>query len=57
MTRKGAQRIIESLSLRILEIQGARERITKEEETLRARIKELEQVQDPIQPQLIISIG
>ena len=46
MTRKGAQIIIESLSQRFVEIQEMRERLDKEEKSLRARIFELEQVQD-----------
>ena len=46
MTRKGAQIIIEPLSQRFVEIQEMRERLDKEEKSLRARIFELEQVQD-----------
>jgi hypothetical protein len=57
MTRKGAQMVIESLSLRVVEIHEMQERLAKEEATHRARILELERVQDPIQPQPIISVG
>jgi FtsZ-binding cell division protein ZapB len=57
MTRKGAQMIIETLSLRVFEIQEMKERLTKEEEGHRARIFELEQFQEPIQPQPIVSVG
>jgi hypothetical protein len=57
MTRKGAQMIIETLSLRVFEIQEMKERLTKEEEGHRARILELEQFQEPIQPQPIVSVG
>lgn len=46
MTRKGAQIIIESLSQRFLEIQEIRERLDKEEASVRTRILELEQIQD-----------
>jgi hypothetical protein len=57
MTRKGAQFVIESLTKRYLEIQEVRARLDKEEADLQARILELEQVQDPIQPSPIVSIG
>lgn len=58
MTHKGAQIVIESLSLRVFEIQEIRERLAKEEQGLVARIKELEgRSQGSIQPQPIISVG
>ena len=46
MTRKGAQLIIESLSLRVFEIQDMRERLAAEEAQHKARILELEKVTD-----------
>lgn len=58
MTHKGAQIVIEALSLRVFEIQEHRERLAKEEQDLVARIKELEgRMQGSIQPQRIISVG
>ena len=57
MTRKGAEMVIESLSLRIFEIEAFEERLAKEKAEHRARIAELEQVQDPIKPNLILSVG
>ena len=57
MTRKGAQIIIESLSQRFVEIQEIKERLELEEASLRARILELEQVQDDsIKPNPIINV-
>lgn len=46
MTKKGAQIIIESLSLRIFDIDDTIERLLKEKEHHRARIRELEHVED-----------
>jgi hypothetical protein len=46
MTRKGALVIIDTLALRIFELQERRDRINKEESELRARILELEKVTD-----------
>ena len=57
MTRKGAEIIIESLSLRIFEIQDMEARLSAEKERHRARIAELQQVSDPIQPSAILSVG
>lgn len=57
MTRKGAQMVIESLSMRIFEIQEARERLAKEEQQHRDRILELEKVSDDIVvPQRIVVV-
>lgn len=59
MTRKGAQHIIETLSLRIFELQERRDKINAEEAELRARIVELEKVTDDpeITPQRIVVVG
>lgn len=57
MTRKGAEMVIESLSMRVFEIDDTQQRLADEKQRLQARIKELEQVQDPIQPHHIISVG
>jgi hypothetical protein len=46
MNRKGAQMIIENLSLRIFEIQDICGRLKEEETRHRARILELEKVRD-----------
>jgi hypothetical protein len=60
MTPKGAAMVIDTLSLRVFEIQETKERLSKEEEQLKARIKELEQIRDrpeSIQPTRIIEVG
>ena len=61
MTRKGAELVIETLSMRIFEIEDSQERLEDEKRQLRARIEELEwvadQVIEPIQPHHIISVG
>lgn len=57
MTRKGAAMVIESLSLRIFDIEEHEARLAKEKATHRARIAELEQVRDPVEATRIISIG
>lgn len=57
MTRKGAQMLIESLTQRYLEIQSLREKLDKEEESLQARILELEQVQDVSVTPIVIVNG
>jgi hypothetical protein len=58
MTSKGAQLVIDSMSMRIFEIQEIRDRLDKEEIALQSRIIELEFERDqkPIQPQPIISV-
>jgi hypothetical protein len=59
MTPKGATMVIESMSLRIFEIQDIRTRLTAEEEHLKTRIAELEKVRDMpegIQPTRIIEV-
>ena len=59
MTRKGAQMIIETLSLRVFEIQEIREKLDREEAKHKARIVELEKVTDDpeIMPQQIVVVG
>lgn len=57
MTKKGAQMVIESLSLRIFQIEETEQRLAEEKAELRARIKELELVEDPIVPSTIINVG
>lgn len=61
MTRKGAEHVIETLSMRIFEIEDTQQRLQEEKQQLRARIEELEWVADPvegpIQPHHIISVG
>lgn len=56
MTRKGATILIESLSLRVFEIDETTERLSKEKESLQARIRELEQIRDIVEPTPIINI-
>jgi len=46
MTKKGAQMVMESLSLRVFEIEEIEERLAKEKAQHRARIKELEKVEE-----------
>lgn len=57
MTRKGAQILIESLTQRYLEIQELRAKLDKEEESLQARILELEQVQDGVSVAPIVIVN
>lgn len=59
MTAKGAQMIIESLSMRVFQIEEAKERLDEEKESLQARIRELEQIRDAdvIRPTAIVNIG
>ena len=59
MTPKGAAMMIESLSLRVFEIQDMRDRLNKEEAQLKTRIKDLEKIRDRpegIQPTRIIEV-
>lgn len=56
MNKAGARIIIESLSLRIFEIEEMEARLAKEKADHRARIAELEKVEDPILPDKIISV-
>jgi hypothetical protein len=46
MTPKGAAIVIESLSLRVFQIQDIRDSLDQEEAQLKARILELEQIRD-----------
>jgi len=57
MTRKGAVLVINSMMIRLSEIEDAREKLAAEERQLVLRIHELEKVRDPIIPNRIISIG
>jgi hypothetical protein len=60
MTPKGAEMVIESLSLRVFEIQDRRAKLEAEETQLAARIKELEMIRDagaPVVATRIISVG
>ena len=60
MTPKGAAMVIESLSLRVFEIQERRERLNQEEAQLQARIRELELIRDngePLVPTQIIVVN
>jgi hypothetical protein len=58
MTRQGAEMIIESLSLRIFEIQDVQARLEAEKEKHRARIQELrQQFINTIEPNPIINVG
>lgn len=60
MTPKGAAMVIESLSLRVFEIQERRERLNQEEAQLQARIRELELIRDngePLVPTRIIVVN
>ena len=57
MTRKGAILTIESMMIRLAEIQSTRERLVEEEKKLVLRIHELEKVRDPICPNKIVFIG
>jgi hypothetical protein len=57
MTSKGAQAIIETLSLRVFDIQDARAKLADEERHVRARIKQLEKIRDAIVPDRIIALS
>ena len=61
MTRKEAELEIETLSMRIFEIEDVQQHLKDEKQQLRARIEELEWVVDPIAepiiPHLIVSVG
>lgn len=60
MTRKGANIIIENLSLRIFEIEEREARLAKEKAEHRVRIQELRQTtyeEDVIKPLPVITIG
>lgn len=50
MTPKGAEIVIESLSLRVFQIQDMRDRLDAEEATLKARLVELEKIRDGVPP-------
>lgn len=56
MNKAGAKLIIENLSLRIFEIEEMEARLAKEKADHRARIAELEKIEDPILPDKIISL-
>ncbi len=55
MTPKGASMVIESLSLRVFEIQEAEQRLAKEKAQHQARIKELERIRDGLPPAVLTS--
>lgn len=55
MTPKGAAMVIESLSLRIFEIETHEARLAKEKEQHRNRIAELSRVRDGLPPDVVIS--
>lgn len=61
MTPKGAAMIIDSLSLRIFEIEEHEKRLAKEKAQHQNRIKELERVRDGLPPAVltspIVSVG
>lgn len=57
MTPKGAQQVIESMSLRVFEIEETERRLSEEKEHLRGRIAELESVRDSIVPSPVVLIG
>lgn len=57
MTRKGAVLVINSMMIRLSEIEEAREKLAAEEKQLVLRIHELEKVRDPICPNKIVFIG
>lgn len=57
MTPKGAQMVIESLSLRVFEIEEVEAKLAKEKADLQVRIRELEETRDSIVPTPIINIG
>lgn len=55
MTPKGASMVIESLSLRVFEIEAHEERLAKEKAQHQARIKELERIRDGVPPSVVTS--
>lgn len=57
MTPKGAAIVIDSIDLRIFEIDEIQSRLAQEKEQLRTRRNELTQVRDRIDPNPIVSIG
>jgi ribosomal 50S subunit-associated protein YjgA (DUF615 family) len=57
MTRKGATLVINSMMIRLSEIESAREKLAAEEKQLVLRIHELEKVRDPIIPNRIVLIA
>jgi ribosomal 50S subunit-associated protein YjgA (DUF615 family) len=57
MTRKGAVLVINSMMIRLSEIEEAREKLSAEEKQLVLRIHELEKVRDPIIPNRIVLIA
>lgn len=54
MTPKGAAMVIESLSLRVFEIEEHEKRLAKEKAQHQARIKELEHIRDGV-PQSVVT--
>jgi len=57
MTRKGAVLVINSMMIRLSEIESAREKLAAEEKQLVLRIHELEKVSNPIIPNRIVLIA
>ena len=57
MTSKGAVLVINSMMIRLSEIESAREKLAAEEKQLVLRIHELEIVRDTIVPTRIINVG
>jgi hypothetical protein len=57
VTRKGATLVINSMMIRLSEIESAREKLAAEEKQLVLRIHELEKVRDTIVPTRIINVG
>ena len=55
MTPKGASMVIESLSLRIFDIEEAEARLAKEKAQHQSRIKELERIRDGVPPAVVTS--
>lgn len=55
MTPKGATMVIESISLRIFEIEEHQARLAKEKAQHQARIKELERIRDGLPPAVLTS--
>ncbi len=55
MTPKGAAMVIESLSLRVFQIQDMRDRLNIEEAQLKTRIVELEKIRDGVPPAVQIN--
>ena len=57
MTPKGAQHVIESMSLRVFEIEESEQRLAAEKRHLQQRISELEHVRDRVEPFRIVMVG